>query len=332
MQRGFTMARPARPNEQRTNIGYAQSVHSTPSGLISAFAAWDQFSPNTAKVYARHVMQFARWLEAVEIGSASLMDATPKLVRDYMHWLEFFSPANLAAASRKAHLSAISAFYRWLIYIDAIETNPCTDIKRPRVKRDRGAILEGDELELWLRGKGTPRDRAMAWLLYYTGARADELRNMLWSNIDWADRLISVQGKGEIPRVIAISDKLANQLMLWRSIQLDQAARKHPEIAKALERPDTAFVLLTRTGQRLSANEIWRATKKRCLQNGIRVVDGKTVMSPHAMRRTMGTRMLRAGHTIDTVADVLGHKSIDTTRTHYAFASTASAKAAMESL
>jgi hypothetical protein len=62
----------------------------------------------------------------------------------------------------------------------------------------------------------------------------------------------------------------------------------------------------------------------------VRIADDGTVtsaVSPHALRRTFATILLDQGHHIDAIADVLGHASIDATRQHYAFASTARRRA-----
>jgi integrase len=69
-----------------------------------------------------------------------------------------------------------------------------------------------------------------------------------------------------------------------------------------------------RAGVRVSVNENGRPA---------------SAVSPHALRRTFATILLDQGHHIDAIADVLGHASIDTTRQHYAFASTARRRATM---
>jgi integrase len=48
------------------------------------------------------------------------------------------------------------------------------------------------------------------------------------------------------------------------------------------------------------------------------------------LRRTLATHLLNDGHPLDAVADILGHRNVDTTRTHYAFASNARRRATIE--
>lgn len=97
-------------------------------------------------------------------------------------------------------------------------------------------------------------------------------------------------------------------------------------IARARANPDTDFVLLTRTGRQIPSTAIAKQLKRRACLAGLHVLEPahreyRSRVSPHALRRSFATYLLNEGHGIDSVADVLGHASIDTTRRHYAFSS-----------
>lgn len=146
-----------------------------------------------------------------------------------------------------------------------------------------------------------------------------------------AVRLIHLWGKGDKPRTIDIHPALMPELVKWRIAQRKQA-ETNPDIANALSHPDTEFVLLTNQGKKLSDGALWKALKCRAARVGVmpveptrdkrgRATDNKSAITPHMLRRTFATKLLRSGTDLDTVADTLGHSSLDTTRKHYAFAS-----------
>lgn len=297
--------------------------------LVAGFAKWNRLAPKTRTSYARHMNQFVRFLD----DKKHLYEVTRSTVRNYAEMLE--NKRELNPKTIKAHLSAITSFYRWLAYKDAdhAPANPATDIIRPRVTQQRGDTLTKDELFDLLHTITTPRDHIQTWLLAYTAARAGEIRNLRWRDIDFTNGLIHIDGKGNKLRTIPLHDALAPELQKWMN-QQRAAAKGNTKLAAALNDPRTAFVLLTKNGTQIAEPELWRCLKARAAKAKIMLInDGKryangqlapnrSAITPHMLRRTMATTLLRSGIELDAVADILGHKSVDTTRTHYAFSST----------
>lgn len=101
-------------------------------------------------------------------------------------------------------------------------------------------------------------------------------------------------------------------------------------------------MLLTNTGKQLREGALWKALKRRAARAGVRVREqepdkrGKTPdnpseVTPHMLRRTFATTLRRRGSSLDVVASILGHASLDTTRRHYASHSDEQRKQAMDS-
>ena len=137
-------------------------------------------------------------------------------------------------------------------------------------------------------------------------------------------------GKGDQPDIFDLNPLLVREMRLYRRWQLSEA-RGNDDIRDALSDPDTAFVLLTRTGKRTTPESIAKMLKWHAMRAGVGVrkargrwdaPGGKTSqLSPHAMRRAWATIALNDPDNptpIDVVSEVLKHKDIATTRRHYA--------------
>ena len=134
-----------------------------------------------------------------------------------------------------------------------------------------------------------------------------------------------VHGKNDSWRMIHIHPTLMRELRHWQLAQATRAKRSSA-LAQALAEPETAFVLPTRSGKQLAHSAMYKQLKLRATRAGVYVYgtgqgEDRSRVTPHALRRTFATLLLNQGHHLDAVADVLGHRSVDTTRNHYAFAS-----------
>jgi integrase len=159
----------------------------------------------------------------------------------------------------------------------------------------------------------------------YTAARVSELCNLTWDDVNFHTRTIQLNGKNNKPHTVDIHPRLMGELRLWY-INQQYAAQTSPALADALSHPDTAFVLLSRNGQRLTPSAISKQLKRRAARAGIHALPPKhgehrSRVSPHAIRRSVATALLNSGYSLDAVADVLNHAQTDTTRRHYAFSS-----------
>jgi site-specific recombinase XerD len=123
--------------------------------------------------------------------------------------------------------------------------------------------------------------------------------------------------------------QLRAALLRWRDEQIEQAEQS-PKLAQALANPETAWVLLTRNGKRLSHSTLakqvkWRAARAGLYPHppGVMVsYENKSQMSPHTLRRSFGVNMRAAGTPLEDIAEVFNHTDLNTTRNHYVFTDT----------
>lgn len=337
------------PRPNHLTVVDADGLPSTPdAALIAEFCAQADVVDVTRRKYRTQLEEFSIWLShphTVRAGArATLAQVTRADVARFMAYLmggeRYAAPAHacrkgqLAPSTRKSFLASLRSLYRYLISVDLAQVDPTDGITRPKVKLKPGLRLTAEELKALLNAPGTPRDRIQVYLLAYTAARTNEIRTLRWQDVNLVDSTMILHGKGDKYRMIHIHAKLLRELRRWQLTQV-QRAESNPALAEALADPDTAHVLLTRTGRQLPHNAMSKQLKRRAARAGLYVLgpehgEHRSRVSPHALRRTFATLLLNDGHHLDAVADVLGHASVDTTRDHYAFASDARKRATIE--
>lgn len=308
--------------------------------LIEEFVATSEGADTTLDKRRAHLTEFATWLHHPNathpLGETAcpLARASSGQVHLFLAYLRggdrFAGPPGakhreLSPSSRKGYLASLRRFYEHLQRMNVIVANPTVGIRAPRIPRRAGFRLAPEELQRLLDARGSARDRIQTHLLVYTAARTGSLRTLTWSDVDWTNRLLLLHGKNDTTHIVNIHPVLLRELHRWHvHQQLD--AQRNPAIARALADPETAFVLLTQHGRPLSKTSIYKQLKRRASTAGLYVLDAnhrehRSLVTPHAIRRSIATMLLNDGTPLDAVADLLNHRQVDTTRTHYAYAS-----------
>lgn len=324
----------------------ADGTRLTNRELIDEFAMTIERNPKTKYKYTRNLEELAEWL-ALRAPDKALLHATRREITLFLAYLKTKKRAELDAArdeakrrgwkgelsasTRKGYLAAIRELWRYCARMDYTDRDPTFGIECPKVEHSPGLVITQDQLRRFLDAPGRERDRAQAFLLVFTAARANEVRCLLWSDVDFDRREITFRrGKGGKANVVPMHDELTVALRRWQNAQRRSAEQK-PALAAALADPDTAFVLLTSSGRQLSHTTIAKQVKWRAARAGIMPHSGKagvsdenkSKVSPHVLRRSWAYMMRnQVGASLDDIAEVLNHASTDTTRKHYAFAST----------
>jgi integrase/recombinase XerD len=269
------------------------------AALLAEYAAHLEHSPltgHTPRTYLGAVRAYLEWLQGAETDGDPLGDAAAKdwAVRDYRSYL--VTVAKRATATVNKHLAALVDFYTWR------GLGQPQGVKRHQVARHAPKALEPRAKLRYLRAVEagpSARDRAIALLPLFAGTRIAEI-----SALDIADVRLSARkgevhlvGKGEKSRTVPVHPKLREALAAW--------------LAERPERPgaDTAALFTSGRGTRMTtdalADVIDRITSAASLENEV---------TSHRLRHTFGTELTRNGVDIVTVAELMGHASLETTR------------------
>ncbi|HKI30880.1 MAG TPA: tyrosine recombinase XerC [Gemmataceae bacterium] len=260
-------------------------------------------SPHTVKSYREDLTQALDFFRT-RLGQQNPAPdrLTPRVLRAYLAWLHERGYAKTTVARR---VSAVRSWCRFLCRQGALSANPADSLRGPRQDKNLPHFLGVEELLRLLDAPpaDTPlglRDRAILETLYSAGLRVSELTGLNVEDVDLAEGLATVRGKGRRERLALLGPPALASLRLW----LDARAA----VVGGLQRPPPAL-FLNKNGSRLSSRSVGRLLEKYLKQVGL---DPRT--SPHTLRHSFATHLLDNGADIRSVQELLGHRSLSTTQ------------------
>ena len=220
----------------------------------------------------------------------------------------------------KRKISALRSFYAYYYRREMIETNPTVLIDVPKI-HDKSIIrLDTDEVALLLDyiehcgdqltgqkrvyyEKNKERDLAIVTLLLGTGIRVSECVGLDIEDVDFKNNGIKVTRKG------------GNEMVVYFGPEVEKALKNYLEVRKKIipvEGHEHALFYSTQR-KRIGVQAVENLVKKYARQ-----VTTTKKITPHKLRSTYGTALYQETGDIYLVADVLGHKDVNTTKKHYA--------------
>lgn len=220
---------------------------------------------------------------------------------------------------KERKLASLRSFYNYYFESELIEKNPAALVSMPK-KHEKAIIrLESDEVanlldlvengsnltksEAKYHSKTEKRDLALLTLLLGTGIRVSECVGLNIKDIDFQVNGIKIIRKGGYESIIYFGDEVENALKDYLSLRY--------EIIPETGHEDALFLSLQK--KRITVRAVQNLVKKYASK-----VTTLKKITPHKLRSTYGTTLYKETGDIYLVADVLGHKDVNTTRKHYA--------------
>ena len=263
-------------------------------------------APSTREAYRRDLSGYCEVLVA-RGRSAETADE-----EDVLAHLRQLQSRGMAPASIRRTMTAVRTFHQFLVVDGLRDDDPCSHVEIPRVPASVPGALSEAEVDAILDAvngsdRVSRRDRAMLEVLYGTGMRISELVGMSLSDVDMAESLVRVLGKGQRERILPVGRCAQEALAAW----LVHAGRGEMEPERWASQHDQEAVWINQRGRRLSRQGAWSVVKKRAQQAAL----GAKV-TPHVFRHSCATHMLDHGADIRAVQELLGHASISTTQVY----------------
>jgi integrase/recombinase XerD len=239
-------------------------------------------SPNTIRQYTWHIERMLSYL-----GKESKQVSREDLSR-YRHHL-----ATQKEYSKNSIYIATMAI-RDFFSFQGLDT--AADLPRPSRRKSLPKYLtEAEAHRLLMACEHDPRDHAIITLMAYTGLRVSEVIGLDCEDINLGERTLTVvSGKGDKDRMVIFANQTAVALRRW--------LENRQEV-------DHDALFLNLRGGRLTQRSVQRIVKDYARDAGI-----KKVVTPHVLRHTMATTLLRHGADIRIIQQLLGHSSIATTQ------------------
>lgn len=275
--------------------------------FLSYLAVEKGFSRNTALAYRNDLYQLSNFVDEQRKGKppARLADVDRQVLISYILDLKQrdYAPTTLA---RK--IAAVKSFFGFVVREGRLQADPTENIASPRLGKPLPKPLSIAEVRRLLEQPAkseTPeaiRDRAMLELLYATGMRVTELVSLNPENVNTHEGYVRCFGKGSKERIIPIHPQAARVVAEY----VDNA---RPKMLNHSQQEPALF--LNQRGQRLTRQGFWQILKGYARSAGL---DGD--ITPHTLRHSFATHMLRGGADLRSVQEMLGHRNISTTQVY----------------
>lgn len=288
--------------------------------------------------YVRDIKTFLTFLSESLYGAKPIAEVTLQeidtvtaydieLFLDYLTHYAVNGKKHSCQNSAKARkLAAMRSLFKFLYARDKIKENVTLKVEMPKKLEKPIVYLEADETSRLLDEVETAsalssrqrafhkssekRDIALVTLLLGTGIRISECIGLNHSDFDFNNNAFSVTRKGGNRAMLYFSDEVKAALLDyidWKNTQIEL------NTPFALRISDKQAFFLSNRGERMGVRAAELLVKKYA-----KIVVPLKKISPHKLRSTYGTALYRETGDIYVVADVLGHKDVNTTKKHYA--------------
>ena len=266
------------------------SKHCTARGLATL----------TIAAYAASLQRFVDYAR-FRLQGRGPDELTPNDFLEYVNYLR--RERENGAAAVNCAMTILKSFYRAVVAMGHLEPdrNPLAHFPRLKAAPVKLPVFLGeDEVRRLLAEPRTDtvlglRDRALLTLLYGTGIRASECAGLSEADVDLGAKIIRVIGKGGHQRALPLPAQVIHALEQYRQ-------------ARGRTTPAAAF-FQSRRGAGLSRNAIYERVRTHAQRAGI-----DKVVSPHRLRHTFATHLIRKGVQLVTVRDLLGHRCLSSTQ------------------
>lgn len=273
-------------------------------------------SAKTVENYNHYLVRFINFTKISK--SEEISEELIRKYRLYLNRLTDSSNKPLKKVTQNYHIIALRAFLKYLAKRD-IKTVSAEKVELGKQEERQVTFLEPHELERFMKApEGTAltdlRDRAILETLFSTGLRVSELCSLNRDDIDIKRGEFGVRGKGSKVRLVFLSDNARTALVTYMDKRSDTDEALFIRIPHPIRNSGSNV-----TGKesfekyeklRLTPRSIQRIIKKYAIKAGI---IGKKV-SPHSLRHSFATDLLRNGADIRSVQAMLGHSSVTTTQ------------------
>jgi len=266
-------------------------------------------SPLTIRDYRHYLSRFLNWFSpAPQTRSVKNIDLeTVKKYRVFLSRLTYGESQTLSRATQSYHVIALRSFLRWLAKNDYDTLSP-EKIELPKVTSRSLKFLDIEHLERLLNQPDISkirglRDKAILEMLFSTGLRVSELVKLNREIVNLERREFGVIGKGGRARVVFISERAADWLDRYLKKRDDHYKPLFVHFSKKID------VQANEENFRLSVRSIQRIVVKYCAKAKLPLK-----ITPHGLRHSFATDLLRAGADLRSVQEMLGHKNISTTQ------------------
>lgn len=265
-------------------------------------------SPLTIRDYGHYLRIFSEWAETQQMRKIENLDLSAlKKYRLMLARTKTEQGEKLTAKTQSYYLIALRAFLKWLIKNDYKVMAP-EKIELPKPEARQMTFLSVDQMLQVLKMPDVKtiaglRDRAILEVLFSTGLRVSELVSLDREQVNLDSREFGVIGKGRRQRVVFLSNESAHWLDQYFKNRSDDWSPVFIRHAKGIDVTDEGEKM------RLTTRSVQRIVEKYR-----KLAHLPIKITPHSIRHSFATDLLRNGAGLRDVQEMLGHKNLATTQ------------------
>ena len=281
-----------------------------PKSVIEQFLGYLRYERNRSEqTVARYEMSL-RDFEAYFLSLDSGLEWASVDADVIRGWMESLMDRGNKASTVNTALSALRSFYRFALARQLVERDPAHSITGPKKDKPLPQFMREDEMdclldrEEWGDDYKDVRARTILVLLYEAGLRRAELTGLNDGDVDFEAGHLKVTGKRNKQRMVPFGEELAEQLQHYMQVRNKETGCSG------------GALFIDKQGQRMTGQQVYQIVKS----NLSRVTTMKK-RSPHVLRHSYATALLNHGAGLESVRQLLGHESLETTEiyTHTTF-------------
>ena len=283
--RDDTESEETQPGAAGDAITFAEAVPK----FLEYLGSYRSYSPSTVDAYARDLELFQEFLRS---GSGSLPHPGDVVRETVVQFAVSLSGKAPFTVRRK--LACLSSFFGFLQDMGYIQGNPARRLPLPKTELLVPVTLSQQEAQQLVAAADRPWTRCLVILLLTTGMRRSEAVGITLEDIDLDNGQLLVHGKGSKERTVPLTQEAT------------EAIRHY---LKRRKKTDCQRLFVSQMGEAIQGRIVNRILNRVVAQAGLK---GRGI-TPHTLRHTFATHLIRNGTDIRTVQELLGHSDIQTT-------------------
>lgn len=333
------MTESQQPSMNQSNQSHANQSQQSPffpkiQQFLNHISVERGLSPKTVEAYESDLTKYANWLrEFQKINDVN--EITQLDIEEYVRAMssQAMAAQNLGPRTIARRIASIHEWNKFMLSNAQIASDPSAEVKAPKQSEHLPDVLSISEVERVIDAAGgfgstdavSLRDRALVEFLYATGARVSEAVGLKFEDIDLAESVVRLSGKGQKQRLVPIGKcavrALRDYLDKARPILESRAQKSQATAESRLKSPlnsssksasksaNSHMIFLNKRGKSLSRQSAWEAIS----HAGKMAKIGKE-LHPHTLRHSFATHLISGGADVRTVQELLGHASVTTTQ------------------
>lgn len=276
------------------SVTFSQSINEFRNYLIES-----NRSKNTIKSYVQDLLILESWLFSRHADPIMVEAITKTDIKDFEREIKTTSTLSPATVNRK-----LVSVKKWATYLFESKFSPVNlgqEISIMKVQKQNtirwltrqevGRLLHAVQLTKHKNFQKGLLHETLIILLVNLGLRIEEACSLTKNSISFRNNLVNVLGKGSKHRVVPLTEKTKAHILLW----LENREK------------DSDYILVSSKSSQLSTRAAQHILKKYSTQIGIEI-------TPHSLRHTYCKQLADSGVGLQSIADLAGHSSMDTTR------------------